>query len=121
MQIGTRQITKTGFPGIVAFNLDDTAPARSLVVQSSVRVALEALAHYNADFIDRHKRHLSRFLLDRRCDGVLISTSIPADLANSSPRFNNITQATLWVLKSDDKNALDRLAVVSSKLGAVQY
>jgi hypothetical protein len=121
MQSGCRQITKSGLPGIVAFNLDDTAPARSLVVQPSASVALEALAHYNAEFIDRHKRQLSRFVNERRCDGVLVSTSIPADLEGSSPRFNNLSQTTLWALRGSDESGLDRLASFSHCFSAIMY
>ncbi|KML14980.1 hypothetical protein WL94_36630 [Burkholderia cepacia] len=31
-----------------------------------------------------------------RCDGILVSSCVRADIAEMSPQFNRITETTLW-------------------------
>ncbi len=98
MRKGVKQLTAFGAPGLVAFDVSDLTPANSILVSPDSRVAGDHLADLNRDFIDRNQRRLDRYVADGRCHGVLVTTSVVADLQASSQRLNNYSQATLWTL-----------------------
>ena len=112
MRKGVKQLSGFGGAGLVAFNIDDLVP-ESVVLQSrSQNDASDFLANLNRSFIERHQMRLQRFVTEGRCDGVLVATSILADIANSSQRFNNFLQVTIWTLSEMDVARRSRLDVV---------
>jgi hypothetical protein len=113
---GAQQIERSGIPGIVAINIDDLAPANSLVAMRKIEDAMDFLASFAKAFLDRHQLRTQRFVLDGRCDGLLVSISTPGDIEMSSPRFNNITQTMLWTLHSASVEAKSRIAKAGSFL-----
>lgn len=95
---GVKQLERFGAPGIVAFNIDELTPARSIFVSPDTRAAGDRLSELNRDFVDRHQRVLERFIADGRCHGVLVAISVVADLESARPRLNTFTQTTIWTL-----------------------
>ncbi|MBY4598673.1 hypothetical protein K3217_24470 [bacterium BD-1] len=98
LQKGCRQLKAMGAPGVVAFNLDDITPQRSILVQPT-RVAAEDFLHAkNIAFITRHRLVLQKAVMSGGCDAILLATAAQADIKGLSPRFNRVTQFTLWTV-----------------------
>lgn len=116
---GAQQLERQGRPGLVAINLDDLAPARSLLQSQSQSSASDFLAQFNHGVIDRNQARLQRFILDGRCDGILVATTTLADIIDSTTRFNTHTQTTLWSLASINGEQSGRLEKIRAVLGAV--
>lgn len=98
MRKGVKQLAAFGAPGLVAFDVSDLTPANSIFVSTDTRTAGDQLADINRDFVARNQRKLDRFVADGRCHGVLVTTSVVADLAASAPGLNNFSQTTIWTL-----------------------
>lgn len=95
---GCHQLRATGNPGVVAFNLDDITPEKSILVQPTRQAANEFLYRRNLAFLRRHQEEFEESVMKGQCDGVLLSTTSQADIAGMSPRFNRITELTLWTV-----------------------
>lgn len=106
MRKAIKQLAPFRGVGLVAFNLDDLVPEDVLLTSRTPADAADFLADVNARFIQRHRLHLQRFVAEGRCDGVLVTTAVLADLAASRPRFNTFTVATAWTL--DEASAASR-------------
>jgi hypothetical protein len=114
---GAKQLEKYGRSGLVAINLDDLAPANSLLRSQNQISASEFLVKLNHDVIDRIHARLQRFIVDGRCDGLLVSTTALADIIESTTRFNTHTHTTLWTLSSIGSEQGDRIAKIRAALG----
>ncbi|MFM0520650.1 hypothetical protein PQR08_24790 [Caballeronia jiangsuensis] len=90
------------------------------MLQSESAVTAEGfLDRLNMSFIERHQRVLQRFVLDGKCDGVLVSTTTLSDIVNGSQtRFNTFTQSTLWTVKEADQRAIARINAVRDVVAA---
>lgn len=94
-----KQIENNGFEfGVVAINIDDLLPEHVILKTDSVSNVLETLYKHNEDFIARHDRHFRKYLNDSRIIGVIVTTSIFADVALDTPRFNNAFQWAIWTI-----------------------
>ncbi|HCI1651737.1 TPA: hypothetical protein NOE00_002087 [Pseudomonas aeruginosa] len=96
---GAKQLAPFGNGGIIALNLDDLAPAGSLLHDQNRVTARQFLDAFNMDFVNRHRRVLQRALMDGKCDGFILSTTTTAVLAEEEEPFNLVTQTSLWHLK----------------------
>lgn len=116
MRKGVKQLVGQGCGGLVALNIDDLVPDDTLLRSSDRHEASNFLNKFNHDFVERHRLTLQRFVEDGRCDGIFLSTSVLADLENSKPRFNLVTENMLWTLDSLDPQTQDRFAELRKKL-----
>jgi len=116
MRKGVKQLVGQGRGGLVALNIDDLVPDDTILRSPDRCGASNFLAKFNYDFIERHRRILQRFVKDGRCDGIFFSTSVLADLENSKPRFNLVTESTLWTLDGVDSETQVRIAELRKKL-----
>lgn len=116
---GAQQLAQYGRPGLVAINFDDLAPARALLRSQSQSSASDFLARFNREVLDRQQARMQRFIVDGRCDGLLVSTTTLADIIDSTTRFNTHTQTTLWSLASINGEQAERLDRVRTFLGAM--
>ncbi len=82
--------------GIVALNLDDFTPADKVLKSSHAQGMTDTLLNLNADFIQRHERHLRKYLASGRLIASIVSTAVIADVTNAKPQFNNASQWTIW-------------------------
>lgn len=119
MRKGVQQMSAFGGTGLVAFNIDDLVPADALMKSQTSTEASDYLAALNKDFIDRHQRHIQRFVTEERCDGIIVATTVLTDIADSSPRFNNHLQLTLWTLEEANSRTRSRIARLREALSAV--
>ena len=106
---GCNQLRSMGSPGVVAFNLDDLTPERSLLVQPTRQVTNDYLHALNIAFMQRHQLDFEEAVLAGRCDGVLLATAVQADVAGMSPRFNRVTEVTLWTVEGAPPGAKLRI------------
>lgn len=116
---GAKQLERYGRPGLVAINFDDLAPGRALLQSQSQSSASDFLAKFNHEVIDRHHARMQRFIIDGRCDGILMSTTTLADIKDSTTRFNTHTQTTLWSLASINSEQAERISRIRTALGAM--
>jgi hypothetical protein len=94
-----KQIENNDFEfGIVAINIDDLLPEHKILTTNLFSNVLEILYKHNEDFIARHDRHFRKYLNDSRIIGVIVTTSIFADVALDTPRFNNAFQWAIWTI-----------------------
>ena len=109
---GCHQLRAMGSPGIVAFNLDDITPGRALLVQPTRQAANDFLHSRNLAFMRRHQQHFQNAVMRGRCDGVLLATTAQADIAGMSPRFNRVTEFTLWTVHEAEAGAHLRIGAL---------
>lgn len=102
---GCNQLRAMGSPGFVAFNLDDLTPERSLLVQPTRQAANDHLHSLNIEFMKRHQLAFQDAVMAGKCDGVLLATTAQADVAGMSPRFNRVTEITLWTVQEASPGA----------------
>jgi len=98
LQKGCRQLHAMGAPGVVAFNLDDITPQRSILVRHSRVATNDFLYARNIAFIERHRFVLQEAVMSGSCDAILLATAAQADIEGMSPRFNRVTEFTLWTV-----------------------
>lgn len=113
---GARQLERYGSPGMIAVNLDDLVPDDHLLRSPSMADASDFLARHNLAVIERNRARLQRFIADGRCDCIIFSTTVLADIEGSSTRFNTHTQTTLWSLDSVSPAQSVRLARIKAAL-----
>lgn len=106
---GCNQLRSMGSPGVVAFNLDDLTPGRSLLVEPTRLGANDRLHALNIAFMQRHQLDFQEAVMAGKCDGVLLATTAQADVEGMSPRFNRVTQITLWTVEGAQPGAKLRI------------
>jgi hypothetical protein len=106
---GYQQLGRMGHPGLVAFNLDDLTPQRSILVHHTAEDVGDFLHQRNVDFIHRHEAELQRAVMQGRCDGVLFATTVQADIQEMSPRFNRFAEYMLWTVAQAPESTRRRL------------
>ena len=109
---GLKQLVPYSGAGVVAFNLDDLTPERSLLRAANRRDASDHLHGLNIGFMERHQIRFQEAVMAGRCDGVWISSCVHADVADLSPRFNRITENTLWTVTDARRGSVVRLAAL---------
>lgn len=109
---GCRQLLKTGIPGVVAFNLDDITPQSSILAQPTRLAANDFLHARNIAFMERHRRVFQQAVMSGGCDAILLATTAQADIEGMSPRFNRVTQVTLWTVNEAEAGTHIRIAAL---------
>ena len=118
LQKGYRQLRAMGAPGVVAFNLDDIAPERAILVQPTREAANDQLHRLNIAFMGRHPQLFQDVVMSGRCDGILLATTAQADIEGMSPRFNRVTEVTLWTVVGASPGAQMRTAALNRLINA---
>lgn len=101
---GVKQINLNGFHfGIVAINIDNLIPENSILKQDTAKKALDKLHNLNMKFIKENERYFIKYLKESRLIAVIVHSSIIADITVSTPRFNNLSQTTMWTIQGLEK------------------
>lgn len=82
--------------GIVALNLDDLLPANRLLRAPTIESMTGVLEGRLNAFMQKHERHLRRYLEPGRAMTVLVSCAALADVSSANPRFLNARQSVAW-------------------------
>lgn len=112
LQKGCRQLRAMGAPGVVAFNLDDITPQRSILVQPTRLATSDFLHARNIAFMERHRLVLQEAVMSGGCDAILLATAAQADIEGMSPRFNRFTEFTLWTVNEAGAGSHVRIAAL---------
>ena len=111
---GLKQLIPYSGAGLVAFNLDDLTPERSILRAANRRDASDHLHRLNIAFMERHRMTFQEAVMASRCDGVWISSCVHADVEGLSPRFNRVTENTLWTVAGAGHGSAHRLQALQS-------
>jgi hypothetical protein len=109
---GVHQIEASFEYGMVCFNIDDLLPEDAVANTRNNKHIEEVLQARNHEFIQRHGHRFRNYMLDERLLGVLVSTTVIADIADMEPRLHNASQWTIWTLeetKEKYKRQINRL------------
>lgn len=91
-----RQIERNCSSGIVALDIEDLLPENAILqVPNSHGMAVRLNAH-NDGFMQRHERHLRKYLEPGRAISVVVSCGAMVDILDRSPRFYAARQTTMW-------------------------
>jgi len=74
----------------------------------------------NISFMQRHQQDFQDAVLAGKCDGVLLSTTAQADVKGMSPRFNRVTEVTMWTVESAPPGAHIRIAALRRLIEAAR-
>lgn len=107
---GVQQLKKSGRHGLVAISLDELVPRDSILGGPNQQGAVKFLSDFNKKFLERHMRKVGRFIIDERCDGLLVSTSVFSDIKSAENRWSNHTQSMLWSVQDVSPDITRRLA-----------
>ena len=111
---GLKQLRPYSGAGLVAFNLDDLTPERSLLRAPARHDASDYLHKLNVAFIERHHRRFQNAVVEGLCDGVWIWSCVHADIPDLSPRFNRIAQNTIWTVSGVGEGRSIRLGALKN-------
>jgi len=92
------QIEKNLDVGIVAVNIDDLIPADKVLKAASLEEMTRVLRGLNESFIQRHERHLRKYLASGRLISAIVSTSVISDIESERVRINNSRQWAVWTI-----------------------
>ncbi|WP_314435469.1 hypothetical protein [Massilia timonae] len=115
---GVEQLKKSGRPGLIAINLDELVPRDSILGGPSRDGAARFLSDFNKDFLSRHMRKVARYIIQGRCDGLLVSTSVFSNIRHAENQWNNHTQSMLWSVTDVSPEITRRLALFGQILNA---
>lgn len=110
---GCKQLARFGGWGVVALIIDNFIPAERILVTGSREAAADALQRLNREFLHRQQKKFERFMLQGRCQGILVSSSALAQLTDLRVNFNTVHEATVWTLQEfhpDVRHTLSELA-----------
>lgn len=113
---GLKQLSPYNGAGLLAFNLDDQIPERSVLTSRTKAKAADILYRRNMSFIQMHMRQFSDAVMAGRCDGVWVSTSAHGVLSEVLPSFNRVRQSTLWTVEGAGVSTRMRIEVVRQLL-----
>lgn len=82
--------------GVVALNLDDLTPPNTILKAPSIAQLSETITRLNFTFLQRHERHLRKYLERGRAITVIVSTSVMADVPTTKTGFFNARQSMIW-------------------------
>ena len=97
---GVKQIRDNDFIfGIVAINIDNLLPEKTILNANTFSQASDILHEENMEFINKYSKKFFKYLKENRIISVLIVSSTIVDIKDEKPRFNNISQSTLWTIQ----------------------
>lgn len=93
-----RQVEASYDYGIAAINLDDLIPDKVILKMESHSDAADFLNDFNQKFLRTNERHFRKYLESSRLLAAYISTTVVADIEESSAGLSNFSQATIWTI-----------------------
>jgi len=117
---GVKQIKTNGFIfGIVAVNIDNLLPEKTILNADTISQASDILHEENMKFINKYSSKFFKYLRDNRIISVLVVSSTIVDIKNEKPRFNNITESTLWTIQNlgeEHKEKIEKFKLLASSI-----
>jgi len=117
---GVKQIKDNDFIfGIVAINIDNLLPEKTILNANTLSQASDILHNKNMEFINKYSNKFLKYLTENRIISVLIVSSTIADIKNEKPRFNNISESTIWTIQDlgkEHKNKINQFKRLASNV-----
>lgn len=66
----------------------------------------------NIAFLERQRMVLQEAVMSGGCDAILLATAAQADVEGMSPRFNRVTEFTLWTVREAGAGTHLRIAAL---------
>lgn len=105
LSTGVKQITGNCDAGVVAFNIDSLLPP-ACVIKAKDKEGLDQLMHPKIDgFIKRHRRHIDRYLNQRRLAAVAVCISGVGEIHGWSVPFNTVRSTLIYAASAPTKIA----------------
>ncbi len=115
---GVKQIKNNDFIfGIVAINIDNLLPEKTILNADTISQASDILHEKNMEFINKYSKKFFKYLEENRIISVLVVSSTIADIKSEKPRFNNISQSTIWTiqdLEEEHKRKIDKFKLLTN-------
>jgi len=92
------QIEPTFDVGVVAINIDELVPPRAILTALDYGAMSRRISALNTRFINKHERHLRKYLASGRVVCALVSTRCLVDVSTASVRLSNARQSTVWTI-----------------------
>ena len=107
---GVNQIKNNNFIfGLIAVNIDNLLPDKTILNANTFNQASDLLHNKNMEFIHKYSSKFLKYLADNRIIAVLIVTSTIAEIKDEKPRFNNISESTIWTIQELEKEHKDKI------------
>lgn len=105
LSTGVKQVTGNCDAGVVAFSIDSLLP-KDCVINARDKAGLDQLLHPKIDgFIERHRRHMDRYLDKQRLAAVVVCISGVGDIHGWSVAFNTVRSTTIYAAREPTKIA----------------
>jgi hypothetical protein len=101
MRDGAKQISKSGYPGVIALNIDDLLPGDHILTSQSPKVALDILSSETKRFFQKNFAAFDRIREKSCLDGVLISASTISNITETSTRLNLSTSFNFYPFRNE--------------------
>lgn len=111
-----RQIERNCSSGIVALDIEDLLPENAILQVPNLQGMATRLNAHNDTFMQRHERHLRKYLEQGRAISVVVSCGALVDILDRSPRFYTARQTTMWNIPN---NSLSQSSQVKAILKAL--
>lgn len=110
------QIERNCSSGIVALDIEDLLPENAILqVPNSQGMAVRLNAH-NDSFMQRHERHLRKYLEPGRAISVVVSCGAMVDILDRSPRFYTARQTTMWNIPNNSPSQSSQVDAILTAL-----
>ena len=90
------QIERNCSSGIVALDIEDLLPENAILQVPNLHGMAVRLNAHNDGFMQRHERHLRKYLEPGRAISVVVSCGAMVDILDRSPRYYTARQTTIW-------------------------
>ena len=119
LSIGIHQVEKNCSSGIVALDIEELLPENAILqVPNSAGMIARLNAHID-DFMQRHERHLRKYLEPGRAISVVVSCAALVDILDRTPRFYAARQTTMWNIPNDTpKQTIQVKAILDALLSS---
>lgn len=103
-----RQVETDFSVGVVALNLDELVPPKTVLRVRNQMEMDQFLNKYTDDFVSRHKRHFRKYLSSGRLVSAFVSVNVIAHVLEWKVQFNNARSSLIWTIPglSPEKEAL---------------
>lgn len=90
------QVERNCTSGIVALDIEGLLPENAILQVPNVHGMAARLNAHNDAFMQRHERHLRKYLEPGRAISVVVSCAAIVDILDRTPRFFAARQTTMW-------------------------
>lgn len=111
-----KQIERNCSSGIVALDIEDLLPENVILQVPNSQGMATRLNTHNDSFMQRHERHLRKYLEPGRAISVVVSCGAIVDILDRSPRFYTARQTTMWNIPVNSPSQSSQVSAILKAL-----